>query len=412
MAFKKYVGGASLQAQVDDVLFAGSWLATETVTFTVKDEGGGGNTVVITLSGSPSNEDVRDQMLAALQASGNVEFLKATWAASSTDVITGTATKAGRSLHLTVTTDSASGTVTNRTYDWGGAGGGLAVENSGPNALLTAANYETAAGGATTRPASGDELLIAEGSDPILYDLQYTTEMSLSLNALRKSPNHTGQVGDPDQGFSMNLSVDAGGDQVVSIDARNGGAFWWTGTAPNGVYVRGSIQSPVSVKIGGDVLKVECLGAQCRGIVKVADATVIDNTYQIGTRCTLDVGENCTSYDEHEQSGGTAILRTNPTTVKVDTSGFVEMTGDEDFTTVECRGGGRVLYTGEGNNTGTWFMTGGGIDLRPRTTMAAGTPTVRGGQFTDLKSANTVTYTAANGFAGDVLVTDQAVATE
>jgi hypothetical protein len=415
MAFVKFVGGASKTAQVDDQLFAGTAADTETVTYTLKDEDDQPNQVLVTLSSPADLEDARDQVLTALQNSSNAEFQKITWTGSGTAIILGTAKIAGRPFHLTVAETMAAGTLTNRTYDWGGAGGGSSVASSGPNDAQVDANYQDSAGAPASAPADADDLLIADGADPILYSLAYSANLSsLQLNSLRKNASHTGSVGDSDQGFSFAVDVDkAGGDQRVTVDSSNGGTFWWKGTCP-GVKVLGSVNSSDAVRIGGDVDNVRILGAKVRGRITMSAAMTLDNVYVAGVgMAVIEVEENVTSFDLFEANSGSIILRTNPATLKIDTAGFVQMTGDEDFSAVEMRGhAGSLLYSGEGDNTGTWYQTGGRIELRPSVPMAAGTVTCLGGQFTDRHSVNQVSYTAVYGFGGDVYVTDENVQTE
>lgn len=415
MAFVKFVGGASRTTQIDDTLFAGTPADTETVTFTLKDEDDQPNALVTTLSSPATLEAALDQVLAVLQASGNAEFLKVTWSKSGTTIILGTAKVAGRPFHLAVTETMAAGTATLRTHDWGAAGGGAAIASSGPNDMQVDANFQDSADAPASAPVDADDFLIAEGSDPIMYSLAYSANLSsLQLNSLRKIATHTGHVGDADAGFSLAVDVNkAGGDQRVTVDSSEGGNFWWKGVCP-GVKCIGSVNSSDAFRIGGDVDDFRILGAKVRGRIVASAAMALDNLYVAGVGgAVIEVEANVTSFDLVEANSGSLILRTNPATVKIDTGCWMQLEGDEDFSAVEVRGGASgLLYTGTGDNTGTWFQSGGRCELRPAGPMAAGTVEVIGGFFTDQNSANQITYTAVTRLGGEVRVTGIAVGTE
>lgn len=393
----KWVGKAALAAEVDEIVFALFGVAGETVTFQLRDEGNTLHTVITTLSGTPTNENSRDQVLVDLQASVDVEFQKITWTASGTDKILGTAKNPGVPFHLVVSETSALGTLVHNT---GGTGGSTAT--SGPNDYAVVANWENEDGTpAAAKPAANDDVLFAEGSDDVLYSLQQNAlTPGVAMSTINRSPGYRGTIGQPANGFRLTLDVTGSGDKVVRIDARNGGDTAWAGTCPT-VVVQGSPESPTAVDIAGDVDDYRIGGAFVRGRIKAASAMTLDNVFVVGVRnAVVELGENIVSLDLIEADSGNIVADTNPLTLKINGTCSCSLRGTNNWTAAEIRGNSALRYEGEGNQTGTFFQSGGSVDLRPRSEVSFGTVEQSGGTFTDRHANNRVTYTTAKSFAG------------
>lgn len=404
MALFRWVGKASRTAEKDEAVFAGTWANAETVTFQLRDEGNTLHTVITTLVSPSSPDNAADQVLAQLQASIDTEFLKVTWAKGGTDKIHGTAKTPGVPFHLTISETSTSGTIT---HNKGGTGGSIAT--SGPNDVGVVANYQDSAGSpAGALWTTNDDLVIAEGSDPLLYSLRQNELRSLGagLSSLRKSPNHRGGVGDPDSGYALAVDVNGSGDKVVDADSRNGGQFLWTGRCPT-VRIKGTSGGPRSVTIAGDVDNLKLLGAFVRGEVRLADSMTLDNLYVLDCpHAIVAVGKTIASFDLIEANAASIDSQTNPLVFNVSGGGYLRLRGTENFNSPTIRGGS-VLYEGEGDQaaSNTWTQHGGSADLRPRSSVALRAVVVNGGRFTDRHSAKKVTYESVQADGGDVHVT-------
>jgi hypothetical protein len=411
MPLFRWVGKASRTAEKDEAVFTGTWANAETVTFQLRDEGNGLHSVVTALSTPTSPDNAADQVLAQLNASGDAEFLQVTWAKGGTDKIHGTAKTAGVPFHLTISETSTSGSIT---HNKGGAGGSIAT--SGPNDVATVANYQDSAGSpAAALWTTNDDLLIAEGSDPLLYSLRQNELRSLGagLSTLRKSPNHRGAVGDPDRGYKLAVDVNGSGEKVVEINSRNGGQFLWTGRCPT-VLARGSISGPRSIELGGDVDALRLLGSFVRGEVRLADTMTLDDLYALGCpHVVISVGKTIASFDLIEQDAGSIDSQTNPLVFNLSGTGYLRLRGIENFNSPTIRGG-TLLYEGEGDQAAgqKWTQHGGLTDLRPRSTIQLRAVEVNGGLFTDKHAAKKVAYESVKNYGGDAQVTGVTVATD
>lgn len=401
MALLKFVGGAGKTAEINKTTIAGTWAGGDQVTSTLQDEGGVNHQEVTTVGAGPSIEDVVDAVVAKLQGSTDAEFQKVTWSKEGTDKIVGTAKTAGVPFHLTTTENSASGTATDATT----------TANTGPNDYSTVANYENEDGTAAADiPQNNDELLIAEGSDDILYSLrQNDLNPSISLSALRRSPNYRGNIGDVAAGYSLDIDVNGSGDKVVRIDARDGGDTWWSGTTTT-YLCQGSPPTATAIKVGGDVDQIRFLGPWCRGRAQITASMTLDKISVTGVRnLVVEVAGTLLSFDEIEADSGSILSDTNPTDFKINGTCQLVLRGTENWTGCEIRGNATCRYEGEGDSSGTCLVTGGLLDLRPRAEVSFGTIRNLGGVVTDEWSQNAVTYTTVEGPGGDTRLTDQAV---
>ena len=410
----KWVGGATKVIQVDETIFSvAKPVNAETTTYTFTDENNTAHVKIHTFTGSPADiEAGRDQLLTALQAVTDAEFQKVTFSSSGTDTILITAKEDGRPFHLVVTESAAWTMVDND------GGSGNSVANAGPNAWGTKANWETASGGTPgALPVTNDNVLIAEGSDDILYDLVQT---GINLSTLKRNPNFTGTVGDQvgagtGTPYPLRINVNGSGAKKLSNDGRAGGGFFWTGTCPNVLWT-GGLGGQLAMQIGGDVDNFRAIGPGCAGRVKFIDSMTLDNVFaaQVAS-AILDLGISIQSLDLIDIDSGSLFSGTNPIALKASGTAFVEISGDENVTGDWEVRGARVLYTGEGNlaTPSVWFQTSGQTLLRPRSTINLFDVTVLGGDFSDKDANGGVTYdgTVTNyGGQANVHVAAEAVA--
>lgn len=397
-----WIGGASRTAQVDDSLFAGTFANGETVTTTLTDEGGGTHQKITTLVSPGSVEDARDQVLADLQGMTGDDWTVISFSESSTNVILATADTSGIPFHMTMTTDSASGTVTLRTYDAGGAGGGSAVASSGPNDINTLANWNDDVGApAGSLPGAGDDVRVDEGN----YSMWYGLQQSAALNTFVRGPNYTGEIGNRAKGYYLTWDVNSGSDQDVVIDGSGGGATWFSGTCPTAYAIGCAAGTANEIKFGGDIDNAYVTSGKVRGSVTFKTGMTLDNVYVKGTApgAVITVEANVLSFDLAEIGSGQARLMTNPATLRCDGQlTYVEPTGDEDFTTFENRGAA-LTYKGGGDATTTHHYSGR-TNLQPYQPVTFTTVHVYDGELTDRDSPNPVSYTTVYEHGGTAAV--------
>jgi len=174
MAVKRYTGGAPLVAQATDYVLAGTWLANETITFTV-----GSKTYTMT-TGSTVITTILDNMIAAwaaLDADVYPEFAEAAATEDGADTFTLTVQgdHVGKPIICTVATNSASGTI-----DGGASSAGtISTANSGPSDVGVARNYDDFA-----LPANGDTLWVDDPDVELSYNLEALTAITtLTIHA-------------------------------------------------------------------------------------------------------------------------------------------------------------------------------------------------------------------------------------
>jgi len=90
MADVIWIGGAAIVTQVDTFTVALTWAASDVLRITLTAEDGTTQFVEGTSTGTNEETDVRDVMLALLQASVQTSFAAVTWAAGTAFIITGT----------------------------------------------------------------------------------------------------------------------------------------------------------------------------------------------------------------------------------------------------------------------------------------------------------------------------------
>lgn len=165
MASNSFIGNAPLIKQVTSWTFGGTWLATETVTFTI------GTKAVSCLTGSTAIATILANLttfFATLDATIYPEFTGDI--VVSNDAATkllATATNAGTPFTMALSTNSGSGTIGSAT---------VVTANSGPDDASVAANYSTG-----SLPASSDDLTIGLAGTSIRYGL---SQSAIVLNSL------------------------------------------------------------------------------------------------------------------------------------------------------------------------------------------------------------------------------------
>jgi hypothetical protein len=394
MATKVWQGDAATTAQVDTFTVAGSWSAGETLTTTLRAEDDSTVAVVSTVqAGATTVTEVRDEVLSDLQASGNALFTALTFAASSTDAITATADIAGVPFHASLSETGATGTYT----------AAATTANSGPNDFNVAGNWDTA-----SVPETGDDVVIAGSSSSIFYSLPQNTRTSADLNSLRIAPSFTGDVGQPANGYYLEIDVANGGDVTTTVNSR-GNSVWLKGTMTN-VYWLGGLGGANAVQLDGDIDNLYVLGATARGVLTVKDATALDNVYQQDAPGAItNLGENLTSLDLIEINSGRLVTESGGASLTFNVAGgtcILHEDADEAVSAVNVRGG-TMEYNGSGTLS-TLVVYSGFFDLRANSagSVTVSAATIYGGTLSDRGGLTNVTYTAGIIAHGGLVETD------
>ena len=107
MAEYIWVGGAAVVTQVDTFTVALTWAAADVLRITLTAEDATTQFVEATSTGTTEETDVRDVMLALLQADVQTLFVQVTWAGSGTLAITGTTKVPGVPVYSAVSSTTA-----------------------------------------------------------------------------------------------------------------------------------------------------------------------------------------------------------------------------------------------------------------------------------------------------------------
>lgn len=168
--------------------FAGTWLVGETVTFTCNSK----DYVYTLVTGDTTIATLVANLVTAFNALDTAvypEFSGATGAVASQGSTTSrlyfTAGTAGVPFTFTMTTNSASGTISGET---------VVQASKGPNHWDDGDNWLTIGGTTGTAPASTDSVYLQNSSVDILYGIDNN---SVTLTALHRDLSYTGNVGLP-----------------------------------------------------------------------------------------------------------------------------------------------------------------------------------------------------------------------
>jgi len=386
-----WVGGTTGVAQVDTLQLSGTWAGDNTgITTTLTAEDGSTTQTVVT-STAGTTTAARDAHLAALQASTNTLFLKVTWASSSTDSITGTATVAGVPFYAATTEDDSTGAVASDT---------TTTASAGPNDWNAVANWENGA----AIPITTDKVYISGG-----YSIYYGLNQSaIALKSLHVGRSFTGTIGDPINGYYLRINTNNAAPNTAWLNS-GGDGVWIKGTMPT-VRIMGSVAGPNSVQVAGDVDNLIMVGPNVTGTVTCAASMVLDNVYML--RCAgarLILNASISSFDIIEMNSGTIDMYAsvvdcyqNGGTINVHDAGAITGTS----TGLEMRGGTMNYLSGEALPKVTKY--GGKLDLSKNTEQAVvigGTSAVQYDGMIDLRSGlNNVTLSNFTNNDGELLL--------
>ncbi|HEY2250717.1 MAG TPA: hypothetical protein VGH74_06635 [Planctomycetaceae bacterium] len=144
-------------------------------------------TYKVTINGKPvsvpgnaggANNTAADLANALKTAGVPQEFAEVSWSVA-TNVVTGTAAKAGKPFTLAVAVSGGSGTISTA----------VTTSSSGPNDAGIAANWSTGA-----LPATGDDVVFDSGASDVLYGLD---QHAVTPGSMTVSPGFTGKIGLP-----------------------------------------------------------------------------------------------------------------------------------------------------------------------------------------------------------------------
>lgn len=161
MAILGWLGGAPATSQVSSATYA-TYDATSTLKVTMNSVSS--KTVSVLGSGGNITAAVA-ALVVALNASVIPEFAEVTWSSSSGTLI-GTAKTAGKPITFTVSISGGTTTV----------GSITTVAGQGPYDANVAANYS-----GNALPTTGDTLIVQNGSNPILYNLDQLSGVTLAV---------------------------------------------------------------------------------------------------------------------------------------------------------------------------------------------------------------------------------------
>jgi hypothetical protein len=172
MSTLRWRGDAPAVAQVQTITIGANDVAT-TYKVTIN-----GKTVSVPGDAGGANNTAADLAGALAAATVPQEFAEIAWSVAA-NVVTGTATKAGKPCTLAVSVAGGTGTISTT----------VATASSGPHDAGVAANWSGAA-----LPATGDDILFDTGSSDLLYGLDQHTITPASITVL---PAFTGKIGLP-----------------------------------------------------------------------------------------------------------------------------------------------------------------------------------------------------------------------
>lgn len=381
-----YIGGAAYAQQVDTYTLANTWAAADTLTTTLTDENGE-SASVITTADDGVIENIRDKHLAALQGSSDARFTAVTWAASSTNAITGTAIVIGVPMHGAASeTTAGDGTFTRA----------VTTANSGPEDFDVAANFSTA-----SKPADGDTVLVVPNpTDGVSYNIKYSLpkavrdEASLTLVDFRVSKAYRGVIGQPAYGYYLELESVTG---VVELAGAT--STWLEGSMPVAYILAGTGSEDLVHLKSTAAMKVYVRGANVAGTISVADNSVMDELYMFNCpRAVVNIGKDVTSLDVINVMSGLCTSKSGGSSLVVDVgvqgSFTLHPEADEDVSKVTTWQGGHSRWNGSGTLS-TNHIKGGTMDLRENqaTQMTITDTEIWDGLLTDEGGLGNIVYT-------------------
>ena len=390
MATQQFYGDeTSAVAQLATNTVANTWAASDTLTTTLTlEDGVTTQAVVSTATSSTIETGVRDVHLADLQASTLSEFLKITWAASSTDAITATAKTAGVPFYLAATESTA------------GSGTFTEVEttaNAGPNDWNTAANWTSAV------PVGGDTVYFNRGSSSILYGLN---QSSVSLAKFVSTDQYTGSIGDLNAGYYLQIDVNSttGTPDGDSLTIGSGGLTTMIDGDSDIVIIRAKTGGLDMVKLKGNS-KVDGsmrITDGCSGTVNIAANYGLNRlTVSDSPRARVLIGSHATSFVFQSAASGVVEITDRSMTGLDVSGGTVTLKGTSAVSGTGSIGQGQGTHIHGGNlniqtTQGTFGrveMTGGNVSLTSQAqALTISKAYIYGGTYNDTSQLGNVGY--------------------
>lgn len=358
MAIQRWKGGAAAISQFQTWTFAGTWLTTEKNTVVI------GSKTLAVVTGSATIATFLATLSAALNALSSTaypEFAEITWGNTST-TLTASADVAGQPVTVTITTNSASGTIDSGSGDTGVA----TVASAGPNDWSTAANWQSG-----SEPASADVGFAQNSTAGILYGLG---QSAVTLASLNIGTTFTAPIGLPEINTTKTAYPEyrpqylAIGATLVNIGCDSGG-----GQGSGRIKLdNGSVQTTLMCQLTGSPLEqtVEPLqwkGTNSSNVVSIlrGSAALAGYATDVATIATLNVGaaaqvrcgSGCTLTTVN-QLGGNLTLNSAATTV-TGTAGNLTIQGTGAYTTITLDAA-TLTYLGSGTIT-TLVIGGNGV---------------------------------------------------
>lgn len=352
-------GGAAVVTQVDTFTVALTWTTNDTLRITLTSEGNSTQFVEGTSTGTNEETDVRDVMLALLQANVQTLFQAVTWASSGSFVITGTAKVSGVPFYSAVSSSTGGdGTwaLVNTTLSEGPEDRNVdGSDPAGPGSYAST-NWITAAGADSVKPADGaSNVKFNQGS----WDMRYGLVDASGYDEIRRTPAYTGTIGDAVAGYYWTADCDNAAAKAWFIDAVQG-ETWIEPTGEN-CFIVGTGAGANAVKFGAssDLTGIYCTGQGVRGNVTCLSGMALDNIEMVDCpQASMDVGA-VTSLDRVDVGAGLCDLDmgTNTVAVRLQTwgSGVIRhqatvAVGDVSVVLAESYGG-TIEWNGEGKLT-------------------------------------------------------------
>ncbi len=362
-----WAGGAAVVTGVTTITYtfnSTGWSNGDTPDVVMLNEAGTAQTSAHTIAGTPTDAtDVRDAILATLQAETQSLFLAVTFASSGSTAITATVKVPGVPAYFNKTLTDADASAGDGVVVLLQDGSGSSVLSEGPEDRNTdgsgnysSTNWRTAAGADQVKPANGtSNVKFPQGS----WDMRYGLNDTSGYDEIRRTSRYTGTIGDPAAGFYWIADIDNAAAKALFIDAIQG-ETWITCVGEN-AFIVGTGAGANAVKFGAasDLTGVYCTGQGVRGTVTCPTGMALDNIEM--TDCPqafMDVG-GVTSLDRVDVGAGICDLDmgTNTVAVRLQTWGSGVIThkatvavGNVSVPLAEVYGG-RMEWNGEGKLT-------------------------------------------------------------
>ncbi len=401
-----WIGGATAVAQIDVLQITLTWASADTLTITLTaNDGSTKQVITATATSSAIETGVRDVLLALLQASNQTLFSVITWAASSTDSITGTAKTAGVPFFQTEAESTAGNGVAAITND----GSGSSKLSEGPNdwAVDGTGNYSTSNFTDETEAldtggiVNDDDIKILPHPDDVdaagnqvSYDILYSlhVDSAIDVNSFRIPPSYRGLIGQSSNKYYLQLDCTSNGGVGITVIESNAKSIWLKGTHTAITVAALPNTSKALMLAGGTITDLRVLGGRVQGRIDVADGTVVTNYYQSDSPATVHLGTSGTATTLANITSGNVTIDHETTTITA--SGGV-VTHTKGTTATINNHGAHIFYNGTGNIGTALNNYSGTMDFSRNTThgLSVAATKIWGGIVTDLNGLKNITYT-------------------